>query len=1033
MSERGRGRGGGGGGGGGRGGGRGGRGGGGGGGGGGGRGGGGGGGGRGGGEGGRGRGRGGRGGYGGGSQEEFPSPASSRPASAAPSTAPPSTEPSRPTSAQSSRPQSAQPSRPPSSQSGAWASVSAPSSTPSTAPSSRPVSAQGMARGGEAAAPRPAGGARPAQAGPSRGAAEPVEQLAFEFDKSLVLSNRVRPQRPSVGTKGRAIKLFANHFRMNLPGSDCYHYDVSITPDTAPPINRKLMELWKSMIGGDARLACFDGRKNLYTPKRLKLEDGDSSKPTTIVFTNEDEHDTRQQKFTVTVKLVAVVNMERLVRFMESKGEQEAPRDAIQVLDVLLKHRPTMLFLSVSRKTGGSFYSDHAPTFISDGLAATQGWKQSIKPTYKSLLLNLDVATSCYYQSGPLLQVLAHFFNRNSVVDVLSDRQQFSRLINPSSVEFQRLSKFLASLMVEITYRSTGRRKYKIKRLHKLDADRAEVTIDEEGKKGRKISVRRYFKETFNIDLQYPALPLLSCGTDKEILIPMELVNIRPGQRHLGKLSDVQTADVIKITAVPPPERKNRIMEGRNALYTGDTEKFLKEWGVTIDPNMKEVDARVLPPPTLTGRVPPNSRDNPDFQPQNGAFDWSKMRQGFYKGAALSSYAAVVIGRQRVRTEELAAFMEELLNTCRSKGMPIEKRNIQQLIVHYPNQQMPIERLLGEAADVAQRAIYEEVKLLAETRMNILTQCFQAKHCFRTKPGVTINLALKINAKLGGVNAVVEPARGLTGLGANVPTMFMGADVTHPPPGAEGGVSIAAVVGSMDMKFCEYRAAIRVQPPRTEIIDNLDDVFRELSGHFRERFNIYPKRVVFFRDGVSEGQFGEVALREVQALKKAFRDMGMGEVKLTFLVVNKRHSTRFFVKDPRDGDRKGNVMAGTVVDTGIVHPFEFDFYLNSHAGLQGTSRAAHYHVLYDENDFGADAMQEITYRMCYLYARATRSVSIVPPAYYAHLVAARARCFRPGGTSSDTMSMVSGGSGRGITAEQFAEVTDGIKKSMYYV
>lgn len=30
--------------------------------------------------------------------------------------------------------------------------------------------------------------------------------------------------------------------------------------------------------------------------------------------------------------------------------------------------------------------------------------------------------------------------------------------------------------------------------------------------------------------------------------------------------------------------------------------------------------------------------------------------------------------------------------------------------------------------------------------------------------------------------------------------------------------------------------------------------------------------------------------------------------------------------------------AGTVVDGAITHPFEFDFYLNSHAGIQGTSR-----------------------------------------------------------------------------------------------
>ena len=32
----------------------------------------------------------------------------------------------------------------------------------------------------------------------------------------------------------------------------------------------------------------------------------------------------------------------------------------------------------------------------------------------------------------------------------------------------------------------------------------------------------------------------------------------------------------------------------------------------------------------------------------------------------------------------------------------------------------------------------------------------------------------------------------------------------------------------------------------------------------------------------------------------------------------------------------------------------------------------------DDNEFSADALQQLTYCLCYLYARATRSVSIVP-------------------------------------------------------
>ncbi|KAJ3269296.1 hypothetical protein HDU76_011307, partial [Blyttiomyces sp. JEL0837] len=115
----------------------------------------------------------------------------------------------------------------------------------------------------------------------------------------------------------------------------------------------------------------------------------------------------------------------------------------------------------------------------------------------------------------------------------------------------------------------------------------------------------------------------------------------------------------------------------------------------------------------------------------------------------------------------------------------------------------------------------------------------------------------------------------------------------------------------------------------------------------------------------------------------------------------------------------------------ITHPFEFDFYLNSHGGLQGTSRSSHYHVLYDENNFKADDLQEITYRMCFLYARATKAVSVVPPAYYAHLVAARARCYRPGGTTGSSEFAGSGSEGK-ISADQYRPVTEAIRKSMFF-
>lgn len=83
-------------------------------------------------------------------------------------------------------------------------------------------------------------------------------------------------------------------------------------------------------------------------------------------------------------------------------------------------------------------------------------------------------------------------------------------------------------------------------------------------------------------------------------------------------------------------------------------------------------------------------------------------------------------------------------------------------------------------------------------------------------------------------------------------------------------------------------------------------------------------------------------------------------------------------------DKSGNCKAGTVVDREITHPVELDFYLQSHAGLLGTSRPAHYNVLHDDNGFSADALQALSFALCHVYARSTRSVSIPAPVYCKH-------------------------------------------------
>ena len=72
---------------------------------------------------------------------------------------------------------------------------------------------------------------------------------------------------------------------------------------------------------------------------------------------------------------------------------------------------------------------------------------------------------------------------------------------------------------------------------------------------------------------------------------------------------------------------------------------------------------------------------------------------------------------------------------------------------------------------------------------------------------------------------------------------------------------------------------------------------------------------------------------------------------ITFIVVGKDHKVVFFPTSRANGDKNNNCRPGTVVDSDVVSPVEFDYYLYGHAGLLGTSKPAHYNVLVDENNF----------------------------------------------------------------------------------
>ncbi|CAI6005991.1 unnamed protein product [Closterium sp. NIES-64] len=423
-----------------------------------------------------------------------------------------------------------------------------------------------------------------------------------------------------------------------------------------------------------------------------------------------------------------------------------------------------------------------------------------------------------------------------------------------------------------------------------------------------------------------------------------------------------------------------------------------------------------------------------------------------------------------------------------------------------------VEAVMRQLADASSRAVppgqwlqlavvilpgrgtfYNEIKLIAETQLNVVTQCCLVNHAQKcqsqylanqvpvTVPGES---SAEDQREAGGRNVLLQSESiGRLPMVAERPTIVFGADVTHPSPGDDSSPSIAAVVASRDWPCANrYGCLLRTQAHRQEMIEGLHEerqgadgsmqaggLVRDLLMEFYQTAKRKPERIIFFRDGVSEGQFyqcgavwwveagglvRDLLMEFYQTAKRKperiifFRD-GVSEGQFYQIPamdacagvrgggsksrvpghgpigqLQPAHHLRggaeaaphAAVPADNNRDKNGNVMPGTVVDSVICHPREFDFFLNSHASIQGTSRPTHYRVLWDENGFTADSMQALCYSLCYTYARCTRSVSLVPPAYYADLAATRARLYLEGISGSMRGSGSESGSAAGRAA-----------------
>lgn len=820
--------------------------------------------------------------------------------------------------------------------------------------------------------------------------------------------------RPGAGQAGAKIKVTVNAYKVALPSLLVHHYDVAVeglvskhgtVGDVPPSLGREIFTGLKAMNAFDGVPVVYDGRKSLFSPKLLKFPDDKQTFDVNLA-TPAERAAKRNRSFKVVLTKVNEVKLDNLIKYVKKQvgcTPDEGVYIAITALNVLCNHDMMMTHPTSKNKffprppplPQGQYASDSILQLRS-GIDIWRGYFSSIRMAPGGVIMNFDLTSQPMLKTGNLVDV-------SLAVLGLGSPSQLKALPPARLTQLARSLKLMKVSVIRVD-RTILRTKIK----DVAPSARAmtfEAPVAPNSDKMRKWNVAEYIEFTYNMKLRGADLPVVKL-TSKG-WYPLEICHVDPGQKYSKKLSPEELSEAIKWLTVRPQERTRMLTDGIREHVRGAP--TLGQWGVRLDAAPMVIPARRLPPPVVNYKNNANKMES--IRANNGA--WNMASKQLLRPMPVTSWVAVCLGddhRIRLNPQQAARALEGLQAAMKAAGMQVSGLQCPTIFPAQGDKLHPSDEgsvgnwIMSKIKTKPQLIVcflrgknsweYRQLKIFGDARQGIATQCLAVdKVLTKGNAQYFANVVLKVNIKLGGVNQGV----GNSGRLFQTRTMVLGADVTH-PGGDSLEPSIAAVVGSTNEFGCGYAAEFSVQPGRQEIISDLHHMVKAILIKFAQRNKALPDKLIFYRDGVSEGQFPDVVAKEIPLVRQAMREVGENPIytaqaaamKLTYIICGKRHHFKIGpTPGSNDSDKNGNLLPGVVVDTDIVHPFDFDWYGLSHGGLLGTSRASHYTVLVDDAKHKADDLQMLTYYLCYTYGRATRSVSIATPAYYAHHVCTR--------------------------------------------
>ncbi|RYO97065.1 hypothetical protein DL765_011363 [Monosporascus sp. GIB2] len=906
-----------------------------------------------------------------------------------------------------------------------------------------------------------------------------MSMLKVSATKSNVPSSESYfPCRPAFGTNGKEVILWANYFKLNVPANELYQYAIEVTPvrkegTKAQPRDAKgrklhyIVNMALERIGKGVPLVS-EFKSQVVSLKPLSLPEDNT---VTVNYTIENKDDQYNVKFNGPkfIDMPQLLNYLRTMR--DPTGDTSFPKfpSAVDAISVIIGHsaRASAAVASIGRSRYFPLDRDDQRFSLGpiDFNTVIRGYFQSARPATGRLLLNANVTHGVFRPAGRVSDLMKDYDLRDSgslhnlhkCLSKLRARVTFLPEKGTSGKKGKKPSGMARTGEKTITGLATrydgssGEPKPKVAnsgagphgvQFYLRAPAPAGLPAD------AYISVADYFEKRYGKQVDRN-LPVINVGTQtRPVYMPAELVEVIPGQPLRRKTNPAETAKMILSACRSPFANATSLTTiGRMCLQL-DANPKLNEFGISVDKQLLTVKGRELVQPRV---MYSGKQEAPVNQ---GSWNMRNVRV-VKSGRKITKWSFIHIDPRD--NDEVVNVMGKWVTFMQSMGVAIESRSLNARGINVStrgqfinNLRQAFQGLKAQNPDFVfvvlprqDTPIYNVVKTLGDVEFGYPTVCVVRRNLIKNggSPQYFANVALKVNLKMGGTNHKLGDDVSIIKDGK---TMVVGYDVTHPTNlsgNADNLPSLVGLVASIDKDLGQWPASAWAQAGRVEMLDkNLEDAFVErLRLWQRHNQNRLPENIIIFRDGVSEGQFEQVLTKELPYMRAACKSTypAKASPKISLVVSVKRHQTRFYPTDKNHMTNSRNITNGTVVDRGVTQAHIWDFFLTAHQALQGTARPAHYTVLLDEifrSMVGADAanaLERVTHEMCYLFGRATKAVSICPPAYYADILCTRQRVYMADlfERADDNQSVSSDSRARLMGAR----IHPRLKDTMYYI